>query len=253
MATLTYKSDDYDLLLNGSLGDRGITYDANGRRIGLSASSSSADSETENLFLKAGMNFGADDNQRLQFSASHFKLDSKGGYHWVEGSRALRIPDTAEPGPPLGTGGVPLVGTEFNEFEQYVLTYKNFDLFGGSFTADAYTAEQAMRFPADNGADRQDPLIAPIGQLVDQSEVDVGEGGRTHVVDARRPVHGRTGAARRPGRREGRDRAEPRAHQSRVGAADEVHEHRAVRAALVRHRARSRSAAACAAKTASSR
>jgi iron complex outermembrane recepter protein len=170
-ATVTYKSDDYDLLVNGALGDRGITYDANGRRIGLSASSSAADSETENLFLKAGWNFGADDNQRLQFSASHFRQDSKGGYHWVEGSRALGISDTAEPGPPLGTGGVPLVGTEFNEFNQYVLTYKNFDLFGGSFTADGYKADQAMRFPADNGADRQDPLIAPIGQLVDQSEV----------------------------------------------------------------------------------
>ena len=169
--TLTYKSDAYDMVLNGSLGDRGITYDANGRRIGLSASSSAADSETENLFLKAGMNFGADDNQRLQFSASHFKLKSKGGYHWVEGSRALRIPDTSERGPPLGTGGIPLVGTEFNEFEQYVVTYKHFDLFGGSFTADAYTADQAMRFPADNGTDRQDPLIAPLGTLVDQSEV----------------------------------------------------------------------------------
>ena len=170
-ATLTHKSDAFDVVLNGSLGDRGITYDANGRRIGLSASSSAADSETENLFLKAGMNFGADDNQRLQFAASHFKLKSKGGYHWVEGSRALGIPDTSERGPPLGTGGIPLVGTEFNEFEQYVVTYKNFDLFGGSFTADAYTAEQAMRFPADNGVDRQDPLIAPLDTLVDQSEV----------------------------------------------------------------------------------
>jgi iron complex outermembrane receptor protein len=169
--TLTYKSEDYDLVLNGSLGDRGITYDANGRRIGLSASSSAADSETENLFLKAGWNFGADDNQRLQFSASNFKINSKGGYHWVEGSRALGIPDTSERGPPLGTGGVALVGTEFNDFEQYVLTYKNFDLLGGSLSADVYTAKQAMRFPADNGADRQDPLIAPIGQLVDQSEV----------------------------------------------------------------------------------
>ena len=169
--TLTYKSEDYDLVLNGSLGERGITYDANGRRIGLSASSSSADSETENLFLKAGWNFGADDNQRLQFSASNFKIQSKGGYHWVEGSRALGIPDTSERGPPLGTGGVALVGTEFNDFEQYVLTYQNYDLLGGSLSADVYTAKQAMRFPADNGADRQDPLIAPIGQLVDQSEV----------------------------------------------------------------------------------
>jgi iron complex outermembrane receptor protein len=169
--TLTYKSEDYDLVLNGSLGDRGITYDANGRRIGLSASSSSADSETENLFLKAGWNFGADDNQRLQFSASNFKIESKGGYHWVEGSRALGISDTSERGPPLGTGGVALVGTEFNDFEQYVLTYQNYDLLGGSLSADVYTAKQAMRFPADNGADRQDPLIAPLGQLVDQSEV----------------------------------------------------------------------------------
>ncbi len=169
--TLTYKSEDYDLVLNGSLGDRGITYDANGRRIGLSASSSAADSETENLFLKAGWNFGADDNQRLQFSASNFKIQSKGGYHWVEGSRALGIPDTSERGPPLGTGGVALVGTEFNDFEQYVLTYQNYDLLGGSLSADVYTAKQAMRFPADNGADRQDPLIAPLGQLVDQSEV----------------------------------------------------------------------------------
>ena len=32
-------------------------------------------------------------------------------------------------------------------------------------------ADQAMRFPADNGADRQDPLIAPIGTLVDASEI----------------------------------------------------------------------------------
>ena len=93
-----------------------------------------------------------------------------------------------------------------------------------------------MRFPADNGADRQDPLIAPIGTLVDQSEIVLGEGRPALVVDAQRPVHGRARAACRPGRREGRDRAEPRAHQSRLGAADGVQERRAVRAALLRHR-----------------
>jgi iron complex outermembrane recepter protein len=175
-----HKQDEFDVVFSGAYGDRGITYDANGRRIGLSASSSAADSKSENLFLKAGMNFGANEEQRLQFSASNFKIKSKGNYHWVEGSRVLRIPDTAEPGPPLGTGGVPLVGTEFNEFEQYVLTYKNFDLLGGSFHADLYMADQAMRFPADNGTDRQDPLIAPLGTLVDQSEiVSEKQGART--------------------------------------------------------------------------
>jgi iron complex outermembrane receptor protein len=166
-----HKQDNFDLVFSGAFGDRGITYDAEGRRIGLSASSSVADSETKNFFVKAGTNFGADDSQRLQFSASYYKLNSKGNYHWVEGSRVLGIPDTAAPGPPLGTNGQSLAGTEFNEFKQYVVTYRNDALFGGSFTADAYYADQAMRFPGDNGADRQDPLIAPLGTLVDQSEI----------------------------------------------------------------------------------
>jgi iron complex outermembrane receptor protein len=166
-----HKQDEFDLVFAGAFGDRGITYDANGRRIGLSASSSVADSETKNFFVKAGTNFGPDRSQRLQFSASYFKTNSKGDYHWVEGSRVRGIPDTAEPGPPLGTNGVSLAGEEFNEFKQYVLTYRNDALFGGSFSADAYYADQAMRFPGDNSADRQDPLIAPLGQLVDLSEI----------------------------------------------------------------------------------
>jgi iron complex outermembrane receptor protein len=168
---VAHKSEAFDLLFSGSYGDRGITYDADGRRIGLSASSSVADSTSENLFLKVGTDFGADDSQRLQFTASRFEQTSKGDYHWVQGDRALGISDTAEPGPPIGTGGVSLAGDEFNEFEQYALKYTNLSLLGGSFTADAYYADQAMRFPADNGTDRQDPLIAPLGTLVDASEI----------------------------------------------------------------------------------
>jgi len=168
---LAHQSDAYDLLASGSFADRGITYDSEGRRIGLSASSSVADSESENLFLKVGTNFGSGDEQRLQFTASSFNLSSKGNYHWVEGDRSLGISDTAEPGPPLGTGGISIAGTEFNDFEQYVLAYRHSNLFGGTLAADVYWADQAMRFPGDNGTDRQDPDIAPIGTLVDQSEV----------------------------------------------------------------------------------
>lgn len=168
---VAHKQGAYDVLFSGSYGDRGIAYDANGRRIGLSASSSVADSTTQNLFLKLGYNFGADESQRLQFTASDFEMKAKGNYHWVEGSRALRIPDTAEPGPPLGTGGISLAADEFNEFKQYVVRYTNDALWGGSLSADAYYADQQMRFPGDNGADRQDPLIAPLGTLVDASEI----------------------------------------------------------------------------------
>jgi iron complex outermembrane recepter protein len=168
---VAHKQEAFDLLFATAFVNRGITYDGDGRRIGLSASSSVADSEQKNVFLKVGTDFGADNAQRLQLSGSWFKLSSKGNYHWVEGSRALGIPDTADPGPPLGTGGVSIAGTEFNEFGQGVLSYRHDALLGGYFGADLYYAHQAMRFPGDNSIDRQDPLIAPIGELVDQSEI----------------------------------------------------------------------------------
>jgi iron complex outermembrane receptor protein len=170
-AEVLHKSDAFDLVASASYYDRGITYDANGRRIGLSASSSLADTEQRNLYFKVGKNFGTDGQQRVTLSVSDFLNESKGNYHWEAGNRAIGLTDTAEPGPPLGTGGIPLVGTEFNDFEQVVVRYTHDDLFGGSFLADAYVADQAMRFPPDNGNDRQDPLIAPLGTLVDASEV----------------------------------------------------------------------------------
>jgi iron complex outermembrane receptor protein len=169
--TVAHKDDRFDVFVAAAYVDRGITYDAHGRRIGLSASSSLADSKQRNVFLKTGFNFGQDDAQRLEAVASYFKLASKGDYHYVAGSRALGIPDTAEPGPPLGTGGVSLAGTEFNRFQQYALNYNHDALWGGSLVATLYLARQAMRFPGDNSADRQDPLIAPLGTLVDQSEI----------------------------------------------------------------------------------
>src|SRR5258707_1177879 len=57
---VAHKSDDYDLLVATSFLDRGITYDGNGRRIGLNTSGSLADTESKNLFIKVGSNFGAD-------------------------------------------------------------------------------------------------------------------------------------------------------------------------------------------------
>jgi iron complex outermembrane receptor protein len=70
--------------------------------------------------------------------------------------------------------GRPFEGaTEFNDFRQYAVSYTNDEVFGGSFSAQAYHASQAMRFVAEKGgADKQDPLIAPLGTLTDQSEVN---------------------------------------------------------------------------------
>jgi len=159
-----HKEEAYDLLLAMSEVDRGMQWDANGRRIGMNASGSLNDTEGRNLFLKTGFNLTP--HQRVELQASRFKLNGKGNYVYQEGNRAKFITDTSVPGQPFNNQA------EFNDFRQYAANYSNDDVLGGTLTAQAYAAKQRMRFVAEKGGpDKQDPLIAPLGTLVDQSEV----------------------------------------------------------------------------------
>jgi len=159
------KTEDYDFIMSASHIDRGIAYDGNGHRVGLNTSGSLMDSKSNNLFAKLGFDFGADKSQRLQFSVSAFKVEGNNRYHLVEGSRDTGMTNTSE------LGAVPGSKAEFNDFKQFTASYTHNDLAGGTLQLDAYYARQAMRYPAENGDDRQDPLIAPLGTLWDQSEV----------------------------------------------------------------------------------
>ena len=173
--TYALKQGSYDLLVAASYLDRGITYDGNGRRIGLSGSGSVADSTSKNLFLKGGVNFGQGDTQRLQATYSHFKIEGKGDYVQVLGCRgptddppcAVPFTNTSEKGHLHGSLDA------FNDFEQYSVEYSNSDFLGGSLVATAYHADQAMRFLPENGDDKQ--LIAPPipddQRIWDQSEI----------------------------------------------------------------------------------
>ncbi|MFC3579264.1 TonB-dependent receptor [Sphingomonas hylomeconis] len=173
---VSYKDGAFDVFAAAAYVDRGVTYDARGRRIGLSSSSSLADTKQKNFFLKTGFEFGG--TQRLELTGNYFRLASNGNYHYVAGRRppagtdqTTGLPDTSEPGPLL-VNGQDVLRTEFNEFKQAALNYSNTDLFGGSLLATGYYARQSMRFGGENTDDRQDPLIAPIGTLVDQSEIN---------------------------------------------------------------------------------
>lgn len=170
-ANFARKQGAYDMLISVAHIDRGISYDGNGRRIGMNTSGSLADSLTDNLFLKGGVNFGTDGEQRLQATISHFKIEGKANYIQVEGCRydAVSCPvprtNTSEKGAIFGSKDA------FNDFKQYSLSYTHDNLFGGSFKADAYKASQAMRYLPENSSDKQDTLIAPFGTLYDQSEI----------------------------------------------------------------------------------
>ncbi|KLJ00815.1 TonB-dependent receptor [Luteimonas sp. FCS-9] len=170
-----YKSDDYDALLSASYIDRGISYDGNGRRIGMNTSGSLADSESRNVYAKLGMNFGEGGVQRLQLSLSDFRIEGKGNYRQVEGCRydpvdcPVPSTNTSERGQIAGS----LV--EFNDFQQAALNYSHGDLFGGTFTADVYWADQAMRYLPEDGDDRQlvkvDDSFDESQRIFDQSEI----------------------------------------------------------------------------------
>ena len=161
-----HKKDDFDMYLAGSYIDRGMTWDGHDRRIGMNPSGSVADSEENNFFGKFGYDFGEGNAQRIQLTLSKFKIDGKDNYIELLGDRDLGITDTSVRGHNPGTY------TPFNDFWQAQLKYSNADFFGGSLNIDAYRASQAMRYLPENTEDKQDPNIAPLGTLVDQSEIN---------------------------------------------------------------------------------
>lgn len=162
---VAHKEDAYDLLVATASSDRGMEWDANGRRVGMGQSGSTNDSESKNIFAKLGVNFGANAAQRLTASASHFLIRGKGHYIEELGNRATRLTDTSIRGTPAGGQ------TEFNEFSQSILAYKHADLLGGALNISTYRADQHTRFlSASNDVGKQDPLFAPLGTLVEASE-----------------------------------------------------------------------------------
>lgn len=170
-----YKQDNYDLVAGVSRIDRGMGYDADGVRLGMNTSGSLHDSVTRNVFVKGGINFGEDLEKRLQISYSDFKIEGNGDYIQVDGCRYEPgwcedpHPNTSERGHIFGSKA------EFNDFRQVNAQYTDADFFGGTLTLNAYWADQAMRYPPENGSDRQDPDIPPNGPdglIWDQSEIN---------------------------------------------------------------------------------
>lgn len=171
-ATFARKAGNFDMIAAASFLDRGITYDGNGRRIGMNTSGSLADTEARNLFIKAGYNFGEDGVQRIEGSISHFNIEGKANYVQVLGCRpdeaalcgATRT-NTSERGSIFGSQAA------INDFKQYQLSYIHSDFFGGTLTINGYKADQEMRYLPENTIDKQDPLIAPLNTIYDQSEI----------------------------------------------------------------------------------
>jgi len=163
-----HKSGPNDLIFGASYKNEGISYDANGRKIGFGASGSSTDSESRNMFIKGGHTFGANGAQRVTATYSQYRLEGKGNYiPGPAGNRALGITDSIVKGQPPGGKSV------FNDFNQYALAYNHSALFGGKLNLMGYKASQAMRFVAErSGLDKWDPRFGDLASFFEQSEIN---------------------------------------------------------------------------------
>lgn len=151
----------FDFVAGAAYETRGAYYDADGRRIGFDgAQGELQDSKSWSLFGKAGYDF--DDQRRLEVVFNHFELEGENDYVTVNGNRATGLTTTAV------RGAFPGKATS-NDVTSAAATYRDRGFFGGVLTATAYAHDYEGVFGGGSFADFQDPRIAPVGMLFDQS------------------------------------------------------------------------------------
>jgi iron complex outermembrane receptor protein len=160
--TLAHKSQDFDLLGFASLQHRGLSYDGNGRALGIETiQGDTADAAGNDFFVKLGKNFGA---QRVQLSFNRFRFEGDGDYRNVNADLANGIPTTAVKGTPQGR-------PPRNKVQTASIDYRHAELAGGALGVQLFKQDFASLYGATNTVTFQDRAIAPVGTLYDQSEV----------------------------------------------------------------------------------
>ncbi|PKP80029.1 MAG: TonB-dependent receptor [Alphaproteobacteria bacterium HGW-Alphaproteobacteria-18] len=140
---------------------RGAFYSGDARRIGVDgAQGELQDSESLSFFGKAGIDLGG--ARRLELMAQHFELEGDGDYVLVNGSRATNTPTTTVRGTQEG-----IIPT--NKVLTSSLTYTDQDLMGGTLTGQLFYQDFEAIYGGGSFASFQDPRIAPVGTLFDQS------------------------------------------------------------------------------------
>lgn len=132
------RQGDWDYLAGITQEQRGVFYDGRGQRVGIDNTQGEIqDSTSYNLLLKLG--YWLDDDQNIEFSASHFDLENDGNYTMVPGDREAGIPTGSERGDP---GGEPA----YNRSTTARLAYSHADWFGNELDAQVYSQRFRARF-----------------------------------------------------------------------------------------------------------
>ena len=151
----------WDYLFGAGYEDQGLWLDGDGTAIGTDTTQGDL-MATRAYDLHAKLGYWIDDNQELQFSSNRYRIKSKADYLGVAGNRNTGLPTTSVRGTPPGT-------PPWNDVWTTGLAYTHHDLAGMELKAMVFNQEFEGLFGGDRSATFQDPLIAPVGTLYDQS------------------------------------------------------------------------------------
>ncbi len=161
---IQYKTGNFDATVGASFEKRGAFYDAQNRRVGINLTQGETQaSKTTNVFARLGYAVG--DTGRLDLILNRYELKGDGGYIPLAGSRSTGIPTSAVKGATPGTPGA-------NRTESASLSYTDTNVAGGNLVTQIFFNRSQDTFGGEFAAIAtfQDPTIAPIGTLFDQSQ-----------------------------------------------------------------------------------
>lgn len=151
-----------DVIASASYRSTGMAYDADGELIGVdNTQGDTMDSDTYDLFLKAGYNLG--EHQRFEFMGNHYNIEGDNEWASVPGDVEADIPSSAV------KADLPAEGAR-NEVTTLSLTYEHDSLFGQQLRVQLFRQD----FEATYGAEAsplqtfQDPAYGD--NLIDQSQ-----------------------------------------------------------------------------------
>ncbi|MGQ2931775.1 MAG: TonB-dependent receptor, partial [Sphingopyxis sp.] len=159
-----YKAGRFDATVGAAFERRGAFYDGGGRRIGINLTQGETqDSQTLSLFARLGYELSS--TARLDLTASRFELKGDGDYVALAGNRLTGVPTSAVRGTPPGEAAQ-------NRTESVALSLTDTDLGGGNFVSQFFFKRSRVTLGGDvnTQATFQDPALAPVGTLFDQSQ-----------------------------------------------------------------------------------
>jgi iron complex outermembrane receptor protein len=146
----------FDLTAGAAWEARGAYYDGGDRHVGVDgAQGDLQDSISWSIFGKAGFDLTAD--RRLELMINHFELEGDGDYVMVPG-----FPTTSARGDAPGV-------QPSNDVSSAALSYTDTNVLGGTLRAQLYAHDYSGVFGGGPFDAFQDPDIAPLGTLFDQS------------------------------------------------------------------------------------